>query len=94
MAEKQTITVEAEYTIDGNVNSTVSQWTFENRSPAEAKDFVVRYCVPLQARLYWVGLWSGTPDDRPEGGYESGILESTDGEHDHGSNDSSGGVED
>lgn len=95
MAEKQTITVEAEYTIDRNSVGTLSQWTLENRSPAEAKDFVVRHCVPLHATLWRVGLWYGTPDDRPEGGHESGILEPVEEDnHDHSNNDSSCGDED
>lgn len=89
MAEKQTITVEAEYTIDCNSQPTTSQWTLENRSPTEAKDFVVRHCVPLHATLWWVGLWFGTPDNRPEGGHESGILEPPEEDNRNDSNNNS-----
>jgi hypothetical protein len=78
MTDGKTITVEVEFTIDKNSKSTVSQWTFQNRSPTDAKDFVVRHCVPHQATLWRVGLWSGTVDDRPDGGHESGILTTED----------------
>lgn len=69
------ITVEAEYTRLGCEEATVQRWTFEERSPQQAKDLVVSDLVPLSATLWRVGLWYGTPADRPDGGYETGILE-------------------
>ena len=89
MEGNQIITVEAEYTIDGESESTVSQWTCQNRDPAEAKDFVIRYCVPQQATVWRVGLWFGTPDNRPDGGHKSGILTSTEDDLTHDNRNSS-----
>lgn len=89
MEENHTITVEAEYTIDGNSELTVSQWEFQNRDPAEAKNFVVRHCVPSQATIWRVGLWSGTTDNRPDGGHETGLLTPTGDDCNHDNKNSS-----
>lgn len=70
------VTVEAEYTNANSDKTTTNQWTFEGLSPKQAKDRVVGSHVPLQATLWRVGVWYGHPEDRPDGGHESGILNS------------------
>lgn len=68
------VTVEAEYTHPGSTEATVHRWTFCDLPPEQAKDTVVSRYVPMDATLWWVGLWYGTADNRPAGGHESGIL--------------------
>lgn len=67
------VTVEAEYSL-GDTGQT-HHWTFSDRTPTEAHDYVVGHCVPLDATLFRVGVWSGTPADRPESGHEPGLLD-------------------
>lgn len=70
------ITVEAQFTLTGCEEQTTQHWTFEGVSPQGAKDKVVREYVPYEATLSRVGLWYGSPEDRPEGGHQDGILTS------------------
>ena len=73
-SHKGRITVEAEYTLPGCENQTTQHWTFEGVSPHQAKDKVVCDYVPYEATLGRVGLWYGSPEDRPDGGHQTGIL--------------------
>lgn len=70
------ITVEAEYTLPYSADPVIHRWPFEEVSPQEAKDKVVRDYVPLEATLWRVSLWYGSPEDRPDGGHQDGILTS------------------
>lgn len=74
-ATQGTVTVEAEYTLPGSDEQTTQQWMFEQRSPQQAKDVVMSKYIPYEATLWRIGLWYGSPDDRPDGGHEAGILE-------------------
>ena len=69
------ITVEADYTLPYRDEPITHRWPFEGVSPHEAKDKVVRDYVPLEATLWRVGLWYGSPENRPDGGHQDGILE-------------------
>lgn len=68
------ITVEAQYTLPRCEEQTTTQWTLEGVSPQQAKDKVVRDYIPYEATLWRVGLWYGSPEDRPDGGHQDGIL--------------------
>ena len=68
------ITVEAEYTLPGCEDRTTQHWTFEGVSPHQAKGNVVCDYVPYEATLERVGLWYGSPADRPDGGHQTAIL--------------------
>lgn len=70
-----TITVEVEYTPPERDVQITQQWSFEGVTPKQAKERVVREYVPGEATLWRVGLWHGTPKDRPDGGHETGILQ-------------------
>lgn len=70
------ITVEAEYSYPSREEQTTKHWTLEGVSPQQAKDKVIREYVPSEATLWRVGLWVGTPEDRPDGGHQDGILTS------------------
>lgn len=69
------LTIEAEYTLPGNDCQTKNQWTFEDVSPRQAKDLVLRDYIPLNATVYRIGAWLGSPADRPDSGHEAGIFE-------------------
>ena len=74
ISHKKKITVEAEYTLPGCEDRTTLHWTFKGVSPHQAKDNVVSDFVPYEATLERVGLWYGSPEDRPDGGHQTGIL--------------------
>lgn len=74
------ITVEAQYTLSRCEEQTTKHWTLEGVSPQQAKDKVVRDYIPSEATLWRVGLWYGSPEDRPESGHQDGILASEGGD--------------
>lgn len=69
------VTVEAEYTPNGQEAATTQQWTFYKQSPRQAKDVVESKLVPYEATIWRIGVWNGTYDDRPDTGHETGILD-------------------
>lgn len=73
--ESKLLTIEAEYTLPTSDQQTKNLWTFEEHSPRQAKDLVLRNYIPLDATVQRVGAWFGTPADRPDGGHEAGIFE-------------------
>lgn len=73
-ADAQPVTVEAEYSLPGNDDAVIKQWTFEQESPSQAKEIVETRYVPFLATLWRIGVWYGTSEDRPDSGHESGIL--------------------
>lgn len=68
-----TYTAEVEYSQpDGEAATrTVTQ---SNTTPGTVKDEAVSR-VPTAPTIHRVGVWSGGPDERPEGGHEEGLLE-------------------
>jgi len=43
-------------------------------TPQEAKDLAVHY-VPWEGVIHRTGVWTGSIDDRPDGGHENELLD-------------------
>lgn len=68
-----TYTAEVEYSAPEGDGETLRR-TEEDSTPRMTADYAVGQ-VPSDATIHRVGVWSGTVQDRPESGHESGLLE-------------------
>lgn len=68
-----TYTAEVEYSAPDGDSKTLYR-TEENSTARLTADYAVSQ-VPSDATIFRVGVWSGTIQERPDSGHESGLLE-------------------